>query len=183
MEIALKLSVVFFDKGFSNYSTEDICDIAGKSKATIYKYFSSKEDMISLITSHKMEEIKQFASFLSNKDLKYQDRYKEAIELAVNAFGGISYSYLTDLKNEFPEIFAQLINLKNFSIQLLEDFYQKGIESGEFRKINPTLLAANDDLFFTAILETDFLSDKNFSIQQVFETYFNSRFQGILNLN
>ena len=137
--------------------------------------------MLALITSNKMEEIKQFESALSNEKLKYFERYRAAVEMAVNAFGGISYLFLKDLRTEFPEMFGLLVSLKNYSIGLLEDFYRQGIEANEFRSLNPTLMAANDDLFFTTIMETDFLSDKEFSIQELFECYFLSRFQGILN--
>ncbi len=180
LEIASKLGVVFFEKGFSVFSTDEICEIAEKSKATIYKYFSSKEEMVAFITNKKLEEIQQFASFLSDDSMSYSRRYRKAVELVINSFGGISYLFLEDLKNEFPHLFDSLITLKGLSISLLEAFYKEGVESGDFSKINPTLLAAGDDLFFTAILETDFLSKKAFTIQELFESYFSARFHGIL---
>ncbi|MCB9189462.1 MAG: TetR/AcrR family transcriptional regulator [Flavobacteriales bacterium] len=180
LEIANLLSPVFFEQGFSSFSTEDICAIAKKSKATIYKYFSSKGDMISFITSQKLEEIRLFAPKLADETLPYSERYKQAVNVAIESFGGISYQFLKDLKTEFLELFDLLINLKDISITLLRDFYQSGINAGEFRNLNPELLSANDDLFFTAILETDFLSDKTYSIQELFNNYFRARFQGIL---
>lgn len=182
-EIATKLGKVFFDRGFSAISTEELCEIAGKSKATIYKYFESKEEMISYITSKKLSEIKSFEGLLFANELSFAERYRKAVMLVIKAFEGISHFYLTDLKQEYPSLFDALTNLKNFSIVLLEDFYGRGIESGDFRNLDPKLLAANDDLFFTAILETEFLNDKTFSIHELFENYFNSRFKGILKSN
>lgn len=179
-EIATSLGSVFFKEGFSNVSTEDLCDIAKKSKATIYKYFKSKEEIVAHITNTKLEEIGKFANLLSDENLSYSERYKNAVELVISAFEGISYKFLDDLKNDYPSLFGGIINLKDFSVELLEGFYQNGIESGDFSKLDPKLLAANDDIFFTAILETDFLENKDFSLQELFEVYFNSRFRGIL---
>lgn len=183
VDIARKLAPVFFEQGFSNYSTEDICRITEKSKATVYKYFRSKRDMISFMTSQKLEEIKLFTTLLSDESLPYSERYRQAVEEVLKAFEGISFRFLEDLKLEYPDLFELLINLKNFSIQLLKDFYKSGIQKGEFRNLDPELLSANDDLFFTAILETDFLSDKIFSIQELFNNYFRARFEGILTSN
>lgn len=179
-EIADNLGSVFFKEGFSDVSTEELCDIAKKSKATIYKYFKSKEEIVAHITNAKLEEISKFANLLSDEKLSYPDRYKSAVELVISAFEGISYKFLNDLKNDYPPLFNGIVNLKDFSITLLEGFYQAGITSGDFINLNPKLLAANDDVFFTAILETDFLENKDFSIQELFEIYFNSRFKGIL---
>lgn len=182
-EIAHRLGQVFFEHGFSNTSTEELCDIAKKSKATIYKYFQSKEEIITYITNEKLSEIERFQVFLFAEELSFSERYKKAVMLVIEAFEGISHYFLTDLKNDYPELFEALATLKNFSIALLEDFYAKGVKAGAFRNIDPKLLAANDDLFFTAILETEFLSDKSFSIHELFESYFNARFKGILKNN
>lgn len=180
-EIASKLSVVFFKRGFSTISTEELCEIAHKSKATVYKYFRSKEEIVAFITHKKMNEIQLFSDHLSDDSLDYALRYKKAVELVINAFDGISYKFLEDMKNEFPSLFESLGQLKDMSIKLLEDFYKKGMESGDFRSIDPRILAGNDDIFFTAILETNFLSKQDFTIKDLFEGYFNARFTGISN--
>jgi AcrR family transcriptional regulator len=180
MEIASRLGVAFFENGFSNYSTEEICEIAQKSKATIYKYFRSKEEIVEFITQMKLTEIHRFADLLSDNTMDYPERYRSAVELVINAFSGISHLFLDDLKKEYPNIFEVIVGFKNISINLLEDFYNQGVTSGGFRDLNPKLLAANDDLFFTSILETDFLTGKEFTIQELFENYFSARFNGIL---
>lgn len=179
-EIAASLGMIIFQNGFSSISTEDLCDITHKSKATIYKYFRSKEEIIAFITREKLEEIQQFSDFLYDIKLPFSKRYKNAVELVIFAFEGISYQFLFDLKNEYPQLFEAITQLKNGSISLLEDFYKSGIHAGAFRDLDPKMLAANDDIFFTAILETDFLANKDFGIKELFENYFKTRFQGLL---
>lgn len=179
-EIAASLGVIIFKNGFSDISTEDLCDITNKSKATIYKYFRSKEEIIAFITSEKLAEIQQFSDYLADNDLPFSKRYKNAVELVISAFEGISYQFLFDLKNEYPQLFEAITLLKDGSISLLEEFYKSGIHGKAFRDLDPKMLAANDDIFFTAILETDFLANKNFGIKELFENYFRTRFEGLL---
>lgn len=179
-EIADALQPYFFNDGFSNASTSEICHLAGKSKATIYKYFESKEEIISFITARKLMEIQNFDRFLNDEKENHATRYKLAVRLVVDAFDGISFLFLNDLKKEYPHIFQMIFQMKNASIDLLKIFYLKGIEAGEFRGNNADLLASNDDLFFTAILETDFLSRQKHNLKELFEIYFEVRFHGLL---
>ncbi|MCB9194941.1 MAG: TetR/AcrR family transcriptional regulator [Flavobacteriales bacterium] len=179
-EIAAKLSSEFFEKGFLNVSTEDLCLIAGKSKATLYKYFESKEDMIQYITSNKLKEISGFVEKLNNENNIYPVRYKEAVELVLSSLNGISFTFLSELKIEYPGIFKTLIELKENSILLLTNFYSEGVKAEAFKDFDPKLLAALDDMFFTTMLETDFLNNKSYSVKQLFEQYFKTRFEGLL---
>lgn len=180
LEISGALAPIFFKEGFSHISTEDLCKIANKSKATIYKYFESKEDMVAFITIGKLEEINSFAGALSDESVGFSDRYINAVKLVMHALDGISYAFLSDVKKEYPALYQAILDLKNASIMLLEDFYEQGIEIGAFKIKDSKLLAAMDDMFFITLLETDFLSQHNFDLRQLFEGYFALRFEGLL---
>ncbi len=53
---------VFFERGFEGASMDAITRAAGVSKATIYAYFPSKEDLIvALVTIEKREQAERFA--------------------------------------------------------------------------------------------------------------------------
>ena len=66
------------------------------------------------------------------------------------------------------------------SLELLKDFYADGIQKNVFVNLSADLLVMNDNLFFTAILESDFIKNQDLNLKEIFEGYFKIRFNGIL---
>lgn len=48
---------IFFSKGYSNSSMEDVAEAAGVSTGTVYRYFEDKEDLFRLLLSEVEEEL------------------------------------------------------------------------------------------------------------------------------
>lgn len=179
-EITSALFPIFMEKGIHSLSTEDICKITGKSKATLYKYFESKKEMVQFILEERLSELYHFSDFLNDATFDHKTRYKNAVSVTINAIDGISPLFLSDLSEHYPDLYKGILDLKRLSLDLLKDFYADGIKKNVFMDLSADLLVMNDNLFFTAILESDFIKNQDLNLKEIFEGYFKIRFNGIL---
>ncbi len=179
-EIASALFELFMKEGFLAQSTEKLCSVSGKSKATLYKYFESKKDIIQFIIQDKLQAISQFNDFLTDPKIDHKTRYLNAVSLTIDAIEGITPIFLKDVSTAYPDLFKMILDLKEYSLQLLKEFYADGIQKNVFVDLSAEILVMNDDLFFTAILESDFMDSKDINLKTLFEGYFKIRFNGIL---
>lgn len=170
----------YMAKGIKAISAEDMCEITKKSKATIYKYFDSRKEIVQQILLSKIESLSQFHNVLFNQELDYLNRYKLAVTIATESVQDISSIFLSDLSELFPDLFEQIVNLKKMSIDLLKQFYTEGIKDGAFIDVSPDVLAINDELFFDAIVNPEFLRNRNLNLKEAFDGYFKIRFEGII---
>jgi AcrR family transcriptional regulator len=170
----------YMARGIKAISADDMCEITKKSKATIYKYFDSRKEIVQQILMSKIASLSQFHTVLFNHDLDYLTRYKQAVTIATESVQDISSIFLSDLSELFPDLFEQVVNLKKLSIELLKQFYAEGIKDGAFIDVSTDILAINDELFFDAIVNPEFLRNRNLNLKEAFDGYFKIRFEGII---
>lgn len=84
----------FQQHGFKKFSMDEVVRLAGVSKATFYKYFSSREMLLDGIISHKLSEIALFRNALFNNEQTYYERYYNAIRISSQAMSQISQKFL-----------------------------------------------------------------------------------------
>jgi AcrR family transcriptional regulator len=179
-EIVKSLAPHYLSKGIKSISTEEMCEITGKSKATLYKYFDSRKEMVQHILLAKIDSLTSLHAALINIDLDYISRYQQAVRIATETVADLSNTFLSDLADLFPDLYQQIIDVKRLTINLLKDFYRAGIEDGAFVAANPDVLALMDELFFDAIVNPKFLSARNLQLNTLFDDYFKIRFHGIV---
>lgn len=153
------------------------------SKATLYKHFRSREEIIETALLVKLNDIGSFKDMLFDENEAYLDRYFNAIQLFFTEISGISTAFLLDLKNLYPEVWTRVEFFREYASNQLRIFYQQGIEQGYFNDIDPVILVINDKMFFDAISDPDFLTEHNLSLQKAFEDYFTLRTKGLFKDN
>ncbi len=179
-EIASALFSLFMEEGFQNQSTTKLCEVSGKSKATLYKYFESKREIVQFIMEDKLKKIASFKDIILNEKFDHKTRYKNAVSVTIDAIDGITPVFLKDIAMVYPDLYKAILELKKMSLDTLRDFYEDGIKKNVFINLSADILVLNDDLFFTAILESDFMETQKLDLKTLFEGYFKIRFNGIL---
>jgi len=179
-EIASALFSLFMEEGFQNQSTTKLCEVSGKSKATLYKYFESKREIVQFIMEDKLKKIASFKDIILNEKFDHKTRYKNAVSVTIDAIDGITPVFLKDIAMVYPDLYKAILELKKMSLDTLRDFYEDRIKKNVFINLSADILVLNDDLFFTAILESDFMETQKLDLKTLFEGYFKIRFNGIL---
>ena len=145
---------VFARKGFSLTTVDEIADEAQFSKATIYKYFKSKNDLFYEIIFKSFDETCQKMAKIQQKKMSAEEKLKELIRY--------TSSYYQKKKNMTRIFFMEkaamkkIFNLKEHAIsqtehpqipyefkekiekisRIINEVIDEGITNGEFRKVD-----------------------------------------------
>lgn len=177
----LLLIIPFFQQnGFNEYTMDEVVKIAGVSKATFYKYFSSKEKLIDAIVEWKVRELSEFQLSLMNESLSYYERYFNAIRITASAMTQISSKFLNDLQSSFPEKWKYVEEFRAYAVNVLESFYAEGVAKGELIDVNPKLIAMLDYIFFQKMSDPEFLKQSNLTLHDAYVEYMKLKNEGII---
>lgn len=80
--------VVFANKGFHETHVDDIAELAGVAKGTVYRYFNSKEDILKEIIRDNSNRLVAGLSTIFNKEGHILELIKEAIAFYIDFFEG-----------------------------------------------------------------------------------------------
>jgi AcrR family transcriptional regulator len=145
LRILEKSARLFADKGFEDTSINDIADEVDISKATIYHYFKSKEEIYTEIIIDTLERLVEFSKGAINPS-DTPNRKVESFMRAHARFFEENFWAFTAMLIGFGGV--RQINQRTRAIDLrdqyeatLRDIVREGIKGGEFRNVDPALAA------------------------------------------
>lgn len=175
-----KLIPLFFSKGIKSVSMNAAAEYLGVSKATLYKYFTSREEILQVGLASRLEQIAGFVPLLQDQNVSYIDRYTNAISHFTTHTADITNTFLADLKHYHAEIWKLVDQFSTFSAGVLEGYYREGVSKGIFRDLPLGLLVETDRFFFDRLSDPAFLIKEGITVAKAFESYFQMKFYGII---
>jgi AcrR family transcriptional regulator len=177
----------FARRGFNGAKTAEIARDAGVSEGTVFKYFSTKKDILTSVLNRIVHEIVPGALFGDNVDL-------QELVSSADPRGEIKGFIMSRINrvNENISAFKILVNELPFHedimheytgkfvpgvIRLGEGFYRMGVEKGVFREINPHTAARSFlGMIITIVLERNIMCkdlDIDKELDAVLDIYMN----------
>ena len=170
----------FYENGMRKPTMDDIAEHLNLTKATIYNYYSSKEDLIHDALWFKLVELQKFRDLLFDDSIEFTERYYKGAQFFTKSLKGMSALYLEDLKNYFPKTWAAVDLFREKSAENIKTYYQAGINKGVFRDFNVDMMAETDLFFFDMMIDAKFLRKNNITVEEAFAQYFKMKFYGVL---
>ncbi|MHB1393639.1 MAG: TetR/AcrR family transcriptional regulator [Clostridia bacterium] len=166
LDTAIRL---FAKKGYHGTKTADIARDSGVSEGTVFKYYSTKKDILRSVLNKIVHEIipgimfgssEDFQSLASSADAKAEIKgfIKSKIGKVnenINAFKILlnELPFHEDIMNEYVGQFIPKV------IRMAEGFYGLGVAKGIFRDINPRTAARSFiGMIATIVLEGNLLN-------------------------
>lgn len=166
---------LFEEKGFHSTSMEDIAQKIGVSKASLYSYFKSKEDILMVTVDQALTE--PFLTIFGNE--KSTDAFKDYYHTMAVFEGLLHLNFvLTALANDNDDIKMKLIETYETKLNLLTFFISKQQKLGTIRpdleapEIAQFLMAVYSDLAMQLIMgmdETKISKNLNNSLKLILE--------------
>jgi AcrR family transcriptional regulator len=137
---------VFADKGFSDARMDDIAEQTGLSKGTLYLYFKSKEDLVIAILDRIFSGLFDQLEARKSDELGATEAIWRFTEEAIRDYQTmlhmmpIAYEFLAlafrnkVVQKALKQYFGHYMNA-------LVPLIERGIESGEFRQVDPNEVA------------------------------------------
>ena len=178
---AAALFPFFQENGLSGITIDQMATWLGKSKSTVYQYFSSKEEIIQLSLSLKLEELIAFQEIIEQEHLPHQSRYQGFLDFFANHMSQISSRFLSELRTEYPDIWQQVDQFLYHLLEVCQQFYQDAMDAGAFSQRNTALLTELDRHFiFEVLMNPKFLEDNSISMSELTVEYLELRLYGLL---
>lgn len=171
-KFVIKLLHPFRTGGFQHIRMDDIAKYMDLSKATLYKYFPSRDEIFERLTDI-------FITYI----IKDEERLPEDHPIYINGFQSsfaqslIIANYGTevffqDMREVYPELMAKIdvaVSLRN---EKLQKFYEQGMGVGAFNRLNANLLILQDDLMFRNLLDPVYLMKNNLTLRNAIHDYY-----------
>jgi AcrR family transcriptional regulator len=135
-------SEVFTEKGFQKARMDDIAEKSGLSKGALYWYFKSKDDIVIGIfdrifsrEARDLETLVSSADTASDRLLQYTERVTQDVKRLLR-FAPITYEFLSlAFRNRYLQ--KAFKHYLKEHMDILVPIIQEGIDSGEFRAVDP----------------------------------------------
>ena len=133
---------LFVEKGFAATRSEEVAQRAGVSKGTLYLYYPSKEELLKEVIRHHMvneiaqgiDVVEQFTGPTAELLILVYEQWWQRI--GETRASGIMKLMMSEVRN-FPEIAQFYVDeVIKPTHALLSLLLQRGIERGEFRRID-----------------------------------------------
>ncbi|MGG2014415.1 TetR/AcrR family transcriptional regulator [Bacillus sp. S10(2024)] len=179
-KLIFKLLPVVKKHGISSLRTDDIARYMDISKATMYKYFSSKEEIIQYIVKIYAEYITSIDQIIFEVTVPFGERFQKTFEQSLLIAFYISDTFLSDLKHNAPVLYEQIIQAQNERNTKLKKFYEEHIDTEVFNDINPALILLQDDILLRKLFEPTILIQNNMTLYQALFDYYVLKKQQII---
>jgi AcrR family transcriptional regulator len=179
--ILAQASPLFKQKGIRHFSMDALAAELGISKATLYKYFTDREELLLRMLERSFSNILSRTYREFTNDAEFFEVYFNALSIAADELSQISPAFLTDLFELYPHIWQAINQFIENSMQQLAIFYRRGMQLGYFySNLNPTVMMLTDKLFFTALADPEFISRYGLELNQAFVHYMRLKLQGVV---
>lgn len=159
--------------GFQNLKMDDIAKYMDVSRATMYKHFASKEEVIEGVVRIFVDYIEKQEERNSEDDEEsFGVWFQQLFEQSVSLVGKITDVFLKDLQAAYPDLYNDLRSTLNKREQMTLKFYHDGKNKGIFNQVNEKFILLQDDILLREILNIKYLLYNQMSIQQVLFDYY-----------
>ncbi|WML57839.1 TetR/AcrR family transcriptional regulator [Neobacillus sp. PS2-9] len=167
-----KILKVIRTQGFLSLSIQEIAQLMNMSRASLYNYFSSKEDILMELNDFCISYIYEAGQMISNTELSYSQRLQKVFEHAVLSAAFSSEIFLKDLQISCMSLYEKKKQARKEQMATIHTFYQNGMEAGFFNELNPTLLMMQDETVLNKLINTSFLMDEELTLERALYDYF-----------
>lgn len=172
----------FLQNGFYKITMDEIASLLKMSKKTIYKHFSSKEELVEKV-------VMNFISTHSGNIAKIVSEEKpNAIEIFINMLGyigkfliNVNEKWLTDLQSYQPKLWEQIDDFRTKLLTVhLEKIIYKGKSEGFFLDKPEKLIVAVFISGVRGVVNPHFIMNNNFSITEALNHTLDILMKGIM---
>ena len=157
-EILLKASQAFFQLGVDEISMEAIARASGVTRSSLYRYFSSKEEILEYAIQYELKGRKQLLLSMRERMDDPLEQIAQLIEISCEPVHQhydtlmlVTSRYKLYKNKRIHEYFDELVR---YTTQMVEEILAHGVRTGAFREnLNPKLMAS---IFLAAFNGIDF---------------------------
>lgn len=160
---------------FSQLKVDDLAKYMDISKGTLYKHFSSKDDIIEQVVDYYVEYSKKADAVVQDDSVSFLDRFQLTFLQSLMCAAFITDLFLQDLKEFYPRQYEKLsVALQNRN-KGLQTFFESGMEQQIFNRLNAVLFMVQDDAVLRRFVEPSFSIQYDVTLKQAIMDFYNMK--------
>lgn len=161
-----KIKPVIRRNKFSQLKIDDIAKYMDISKVTLYKHFSSKDEIIQRVVMYYINYLQGADAVVKDDSVSYVERFQMTFLQSLICVTFISDLFLNDLKEFYPNHFENLAAAQQSRIKNLQTFFESGMKQKIFNKLNAVLFMVQDDAVLRRFMEPSFSIQYDVTLKQ-----------------
>ena len=176
---------VIVQNGYHQSRMDDIVLTSGLSKGAIYWYYKSKKDMYLDLVNHWVVRYSNSLLKLPQEDISSGEQLKNLFETFFKQFekDPIVFKALLEfwsLAGRDTDFKIKLEKVTQNFIHYIESIIKKGVESGEFKQVNPNIAAMSIMVVIEGISWFTLFEKNSVSAKEYTDTVFEFILSGLL---
>jgi len=167
-------------RGFYRVTVDELAARAGMSKRTIYRYFSSKEEIINAA-------LEEFISTVAKKVRQALDSSSDPVEKILGVIRTLMENIkfvqplaLYDLQKHYPHLWEKIEQFRAGKIQQIFDEVLTGDDQGRFRQVNPKIFTTALLSSVRAVVNPAFIVENNITPEEAIKSLFTIFLHGVV---
>lgn len=162
--------------GFQSMRMDDIAKTMDLSKATLYKYFPSRDEIIDQLSQIFVQYVVGSESDYGGGSADvYVQGFKSSFAQTLLIANYGTEIFFGDLREVYPQFMSSIEVAIGERNDKLRRFYERGIAEGYLNNSNATLLIIQDELMFRSLLDPHFLMRQNLALRAAIGDYYQIR--------
>lgn len=171
IKLIMKLLPNLRKNGLQSVRMDEIAKVMEISRATLYKYFSTKEEIIGFIVDGFIEYINELTFYPLDSDQSFGIRFQQIFEQSVSLIEYFTDIFLKELENSYADWYDRLDEAMMQREHQVLAFYEEGIQKGIFNDINGKLLIMQDEIL-RGMFNVKYLMTNQLTVQQILFDYY-----------
>lgn len=157
----------FFRDGFYKTTMDEVAEEMRMSKKTIYKFFPSKEVLITAVARHFMQNMRNKILPVLNSDKNAIEKLEDLISVLTSASLKVTPKRIEEMQRHFPLLWSEIDNFRtNMMFENITKVIDQGKAEGLFIDY-PTIIIMNVLVASVRnIVNPEFILNNNFSLSE-----------------
>ncbi|GLX68731.1 TetR/AcrR family transcriptional regulator [Paenibacillus glycanilyticus] len=166
--------------GFQGLRMDDIAKAMDLSKATLYKYFPSRDEIIERLTDLYIKYVVcDEAKLMDGSQEAYIKGFQSTFQQTLLIANYGTEPFFRDLREIYPQLMASIEMSISDRNGRLRAFYERGIAEGYMNDLNAMLYILQDELIFQKLLDPHYLMRNNLTLRNALWDYYQIKKQQV----
>lgn len=134
-EILSAATELFHEKGL-HFTMDDVAAQLHRAKKTIYRFYPSKEDLLSGLLTYGFEQIQHTKEEILKSDLPLEEKLAKVLVAFPDVYQKLDFSKLNELGEKYPKIAQDLRRHLEDGWEPIIALMEEGVAQGKIRPVN-----------------------------------------------
>ena len=174
---------IFAEKGFQQTTMQEIAETAGVGKGTIYRFYASKEDLLSSLVEFAIQDVSEEIRRAIKAVKQPIQKLKTIIDVEFNYYDthrNLAKFLVREVLGYGRTIEEHIKRIHSTRSAIVEPVVKEGIVAGDFKPVNPATLAASIEGMILSTVIFWFLLEQTHSREEIQHDIYTTIFDGLL---